>query len=271
MRHVALTLITDNSSLHEILIAELAEAGYDSFEEEGKHLVAYCAEDAFDEANVCDIATQYSIEYSIQYIEEQNWNAVWEQDFKPVIVEDFCAIRADFHEIPVNVAHDIIITPKMSFGTGHHATTRLMIKQMKDMDINNRSVLDFGTGTGVLAILAARLGATSITAIDNDEWSYENTIENIGRNDVNNIKVAKGSLDIVAQEHYDIILANINRHILLEYMQDMYDLLNDNGVIVMSGILAEDKSVVLKKACDAGFKGDKTTAEDNWISIMLIK
>lgn len=271
MKYIVISFETSDANLRDILIAELANDGYDSFEETAKVLNACCTEDVYNEEVIATLCENYGVQYKKEVVAEQNWNATWERDFKPVIVNDFCAIRADFHEAVAGVAHEIIITPKMSFGTGHHATTRLMVQQMKEIEFNNSTVLDFGTGTGVLAILAEKLGAKKIVAIDNDEWSYDNTLENINFNDVHNIDVLKGSLEVASDEHYDIILANINRHILLEYMNDMYSVLKDGGVIIMSGILTEDEQIVVDKAQRSGFEEAYITVEENWISIRMSK
>jgi ribosomal protein L11 methyltransferase len=169
------------------------------------------------------------------------------------------------------VPYEIIITPKMSFGTGHHATTRLLIQQMKNIDFAGKSVLDFGTGTGVLAILAKKLGAGEVLAIDNDEWSYENTLENIAANKVNSIVVKKGSLELAEGRKFDIILANINRHILLQYMVQMHHVLPEHGMLLMSGILDADEQIVLTEARHAGFKNTSVFAEGKWLCIVVAR
>jgi ribosomal protein L11 methyltransferase len=159
----------------------------------------------------------------------------------------------------------------MSFGTGHHATTQLMMLGMKDIDFDNKSVLDFGTGTGVLAILAGMLGATDITAIDNDEWSVSNATENMIRNNRERIAVAKASLEDIPKREYHIILANINRHILLQYMGDMYERLFDGGILLMSGLLTDDEQIVTEAAKAAGFEIEQVSARNGWISIRVVK
>lgn len=200
-------------------------------------------------------------------IEQQNWNEDWEKSFTPVTVSGFCTIRATFHKPDTSVLHDIIITPKMSFGTGHHATTQLMLQQMSTCDFEGKSVFDFGTGTGVLAILAEKLGAKEIVAVDNDEWSYENTLENIGYNNSKHIKVFRGSIEKAGLRKYDIVLANINRHILLEYMDEMKALLSSTGIIYMSGILDEDEQLITTEAAKSGFTFVSKVQQEKWICL----
>lgn len=268
MKYIQLRLQEPDGVQREILMAGLAEEGFESFEEEPAALVAYIQQDNYTDAVAQAVAEMHNGQAEIKEIEQQNWNAEWEAGFEPVRVDGFCTIRAGFHEPDTNVQHEVIITPKMSFGTGHHATTRLMIQQMRDVDFAGKDVLDFGTGTGVLAILAKKLGAADILAIDNDEWSYENTLENIETNDVAGIEVKQGSLEVAGARKFDIILANINRHILLQYMQPMRDALKSGGVLLMSGILDQDEQIILSEAKKAGFNNMTVFAEDKWLCIV---
>lgn len=269
MDYVEVCIRVADKMQSEILIAELAAAGFESFEEDGNILKGYIPADSFDNAGLKNLMLQYNVVAEIQTIKQQNWNAQWENDFQPVKVGDFCTIRADFHEPDILAEYEIIITPKMSFGTGHHATTRLMIQQMQQIDFRGKKVLDFGTGTGVLAILAEKMGASEITAIDTDEWSYENTVENAGRNGAGKIYVKRGSLELVAGATYDVILANINRHILLQYMQGMVKLMQPGGIILMSGILEEDEQITISEAEKVFLKPVATLKEEKWICIKL--
>ena len=246
MQHVKITLEVTGVPERELLMAMLSDAGYDGFEETDEALLAYIEEQKYEEEVVTALTKEQGITYATEIIPAQNWNALWESNFEPVIVADFCTIRAHFHDIVVQTPYDIQITPKMSFGTGHHATTQQMMLQMKDMPFTGLSALDFGTGTGVLAILAEMLGATEILAIDNDEWSVENALENVSRNNCERITVQQGSLEDIAVQEYDVILANINRHILLHYMPSFRKLLKDSGSILMSGLLTEDKRSLRK-------------------------
>ncbi len=271
MRYVKARFKNVTPEVSDMLIAMLSEIGYDGFEEGENELLAYTGEEAFKAAELDAVAGALGVSFETEAIAQQNWNALWESNFQPVIVDDVCTIRAHFHDIEIKTPYEIVITPKMSFGTGHHATTQLMMLQMNDIDIKGKSVLDFGTGTGVLAIFAEMLGAANIFAIDNDEWSVENAIENIARNKCGNITVKQGSLEDVPATKWDIILANINRHILLQYMTTMYSLLDDNGVLLLSGLLAEDKEIIAGSAAGTGFGLVKVTQIDNWISIQFDK
>ncbi len=271
MQYVKVTFIVPGGETADILIALLSDAGFDGFEEAENELIAYIDQPEFRPDELETIARGQGIDYKTEIIAQQNWNALWESNFQPVIVDGFCTIRAHFHTIETTTPYEIVITPKMSFGTGHHATTQLMIMFMKDMDLSDKSVLDFGTGTGVLAILAEMLGANAINAIDNDKWSVENAIENIERNDRKHISVQEGSLEDIPAETYDVILANINRHILLQYMPSLYLRSKSNGMILMSGLLAEDKDIIMQAATGAGFHFIKIMELNNWIALLFNK
>jgi ribosomal protein L11 methyltransferase len=254
-----------------MLIAMLSDIGFNGFEESESELLAYADEEGYDTAGLDSVARTLGITYETETLTHQNWNALWESNFQPVIVDDICTIRAHFHDINVDTPYEIVITPKMSFGTGHHATTQLMMIQMNSLEFKGKSVLDFGTGTGVLAIFAEMLGAESIVAIDNDEWSVENAIENAGRNNCSRITVKKASIEGVPFGENDIILANINRHILLQYMGEMYGRLSEQGHIVMSGLLTTDKDVIINAAIAEGFKFVNESSIDNWIALLFCK
>ncbi len=228
----------------DILIAELADAGYHGFLEEEGELKAYVDEQAFNEAVVEAISKRYDCRFVVNQIEEQNWNATWESSFSPVRVGSFAAIRADFHEVVKDVEYEIIITPKMSFGTGHHATTYLVMKAMNDMfgqgqALKGVDVLDFGTGTGVLAILASKMGAKQVVAVDNDSWSINNAGENIEMNGCGNIELSLAE-ELPTGKTFDLILANINKHILLDHCKAIVMALKPGGTVLLSGILSSD-------------------------------
>jgi ribosomal protein L11 methyltransferase len=271
MNHKKITIALANTEMREILIAMLSEAGYEGFEENDNELLAYIGEELFEEEQLQQMLSSFEVGYTTEIVEPRNWNEMWETDIQPVVVDGFCTIRTHFHTIEVATPYDIVITPKMSFGTGHHATTQLMMLGMKDIDFDNKSVLDFGTGTGVLAILAGMLGATDITAIDNDEWSVSNATENMIRNNRERIAVAKASLEDIPQREYHVILANINRHILLQYMSDMYERLFDGGTLLMSGLLTDDEQIVTEAAKAAGFEIEHVSVRNGWISIRVVK
>jgi len=271
MQYIQTIIEIEENELRELLIAELNEMGYEGFEENTDTLIAYIPEDQYIQGAIAELLKQKHLSYEDNVIPKQNWNAVWEENFQPVIVEDFCTVKADFHDLIVNTPYLINITPKMSFGTGHHATTRLMMMQMRHLSFSNKRVLDFGTGTGILAILAQLLGASSVLAIDNDEWSYENATENFARNSSDKVEIKQGSLDVVCEGKFDIILANINRHILLQYMTELYKDLEGGGHLLMSGLLVEDETIIVDAALIAGFKKEKTDMLNNWISILFTK
>lgn len=236
--------------LLEILVARLAEVGYDGFLEECNTLKAYRVEEALDFSELNKLCKEYNCMYRVNRVEEENWNAIWESSFIPVVVENFVAIRADFHSAVQDVEYEIIITPKMSFGTGHHATTWLMLKAMRDLYLQGtdlqgtylggREVLDFGTGTGILTILAEKMGAGRVLAIDNDSWSIDNATENLARNHCQNIDLMLGD-SLPQGRAFDLVLANINKHILLKHCQSISDAVKTGGLLIMSGILAEDR------------------------------
>jgi ribosomal protein L11 methyltransferase len=262
MNHIQLS-IEANEEQQEILISELSELEAIGFEQTDTHLLAYFEKDNFKSYEVNNLVKEFT--FNITSIPEQNWNAVWESNFEPVVVDDFCAIRADFHQPIKNVQHEIIITPKMSFGTGHHATTYMMIEQMSNINFTKKRVFDFGTGTGILAILAQKLGAASITAIDNDEWSIENAKENFQKNDVHSITLYRSSA--MPKDSFDIILANINRNVLNEYASALVSILSPKGVLLVSGILKEDERVIV--AAFNILQPIKVQQNKNWISILF--
>jgi ribosomal protein L11 methyltransferase len=209
-------------------------------------------------------------EFQVEEVKAQNWNEQWEKDFQPVIVDDFCAIRAHFHA-PVNsVQHEIIITPKMSFGTGHHATTYMMIQQMEHIDFQEKTVFDFGTGTGILAILAMRLGAKTVTAIDLDEWSISNALENIERNDCQSIDVFQAS-QVPEGIKYDIILANINKNVILQHLIFLVPAIDERGSILFSGLLQDDEEEIIKACKGFPLTLVKKISRENWISLYFSK
>src|SRR5688572_1027933 len=229
------------------VIAHLAEAGYEGFEQSDRELKAFIPETSFDKHYLKELAFKYQLFYVVDTIPAQNWNAVWESNFQPIVVEDFVGVRAAFHATMKGVVHEVVITPKMSFGTGHHATTWMMMRQMKEIDFNNKAVFDFGTGTGVLAILAEKLNAKEIVAADIDDWSIENAKENISLNQCNRILILQ--LDSMSTDKvFDIILANINKNVLLENMEKMAGQLKKNGVLLLSGLLTSDETDIVQSA-----------------------
>lgn len=244
----------------DILIAILSDIGYYAFEE-GETLAAYIKEEDFDEAALKEETAKQKITFTVSVIEPANWNKKWESEFNPIIIDNFVAIRAHFHEPIKQVQHEIIITPKMSFGTGHHATTHLMLQEMELIDFKDKRVLDFGTGTGVLAILAAKMGGI-VTAVDNDEWSITNAKENFENN---NIEIELILLDRPANGTYDIVLANINRNIILSNIEAIKMSACKDALIVVSGILIEDLEVIKEGFLKHGYTFLKHSERNGWI------
>ncbi len=249
-----------------ILIAELNVIGFDGFEEEENVLKAFIPAKDFDEASVHEITKKHAVTFTKSEIEETNWNAVWESNFQPVVVDDFVGIRADFHEPLNGVEQEIVITPKMSFGTGHHATTFLMIQQMRDIDFTGKTVFDFGTGTGILAILAEKLRASKILAVDYDEWSIANTAENLERNNCTKSELKKAD-DASGCESYDIILANINKNVILDNFSALVQQLASGGTLLLSGLLVDDENDILARADKYPLVFNGKATKNNWICL----
>ena len=256
----------------DLMVGLLSEAGYSGFEEleEGSMLKAFIDSGDFDEPLLNSLLEPYAIRYFSRDLEEQNWNALWESNFEPVVVDDFVAIRADFHQQPFNTELEILITPKMSFGTGHHATTFMMVSQMRQLEWAGKKVLDFGTGTGILAILANKLGAKEILALDNDDWSIENATENILRNNCHHIKVKKAHT-AATDGSYEIILANINRNVIIANAEILTQSLTPKGDLLVSGLLTEDEAAIKDLFTQLGLTYLTTVYKAQWIAMHFIK
>jgi len=270
MNHIKLSFGISDQEQRETLMAMLSVLNFIGFEEKEDALDAYMDEADYVAEEVQAITMPMNINYQTELIAMRNWNEEWEKNFEPVIIDGFCSVRADFHSKPEGVEYDIVITPKMSFGTGHHATTALMMEFMRGLDFKGKCVFDFGTGTGILAILAEMLGAASILAIDNDEWSVTNSIENAARNNATRIEIRQATADDLEPGlQFDIILANINRHILLAYMHTMASQLKAAGTLLLSGILPEDISMVREAAEAAGFIYGQEKIMNNWVCMQF--
>jgi ribosomal protein L11 methyltransferase len=270
MNYFQITIAVTEPVQQEILIALMTGLGYEGFEQQEDALLAFLPEAGFDAAALEAILKSYDLAYTTTLLAEKNWNEEWEKSFTPVQVGEFCAVRAHFHAPIAGVCHELIITPKMSFGTGHHATTYMMLQGMQHLDFNGKTVLDFGTGTGVLAILAERLGAAEVTAIDIDDWSIENAKENITENHC--IKIITQKIDVAPKNMvFDIILANINKHVLLREMAEMGQQLKFGGVILMSGLLQEDLEDIEIEAVNRKLSVSTRTARGSWICLKMEK
>ncbi|WP_346319846.1 50S ribosomal protein L11 methyltransferase [Chitinophaga sp. YIM B06452] len=268
MSYIAIT-ISAPSEIKDILIAQLADVGYEGFEEAGEQLIAYIPTEQFDENTIAGMLGSHGLDYTKETIEQANWNAVWESNFQPVLVGSFCGIRAGFHDpLAGQVEHEIVITPKMSFGTGHHATTYSVIRLMEEIDFKGKRVFDFGTGTGILAILAGKLGAAETDAIDNDSWAVDNALENAVTNNATTVRIwQEDQLDVLETGSYDIVLANINRNILLANMANMKRILKNHGILILSGILQEDEPAIVKAAGENGLALEKKAEKEHWLAL----
>ena len=257
----------------DILIAELGAVGFESFVEEAHGVLAYIQKtdwkaDMLDDVEILRNPS-FKISYVLKEIVQENWNATWEQNFQPIIVADVCMIRAPFHE-KKEVTYDIVIEPKMSFGTGHHETTHMMLQHMLDMEFQGKAVLDMGSGTGVLAILAAMRGASSVDAIDIDNWCYLNAKENIVRNDVDYINVYEGDARLLESQRFDVIIANINRNILLEDIPKYVRCLVPNGVLLLSGFYKQDLHSITQKCEEEGLRFKNNLEKNNWVAAKYV-
>lgn len=270
MNYIAFDFTTSTPGQSEQLVALLSELNFNGFEESDNHLKAFIVEEIFNEDEWAAVLQLFpSLPYTKTIVENINWNQQWENSFEPVLVNNFVGIRAGFHQPITTVQHEIIITPKMSFGTGHHATTHMMVQQMQGIDFVRKNVLDFGTGTGVLAILAEKLGAAKVFAIDNDEWSITNTNENIQLNNCTKIIIEQHDA-IPQNEKYDVILANINLNVITANLAAIKLVANPDTKILLSGFLKENEKELLENMALNGFNYSSTIQKGQWIAIQII-
>lgn len=257
----------------EILIAELGELPFDSFIETENGFSAYIPKENWNENILEDVYIlnnpEFKISFTIEEIEQKNWNAEWEKNFDPIDVDGLCHVRAPFHS-KTDAKYDIVIEPKMSFGTGHHETTHMMIQHLLEMDVEEMKTLDMGCGTAILAILAEMKGAQPIDAIDIDNWCYLNSIENAERNNCQHISVYEGDASLLAGKKYDLIIANINRNILLNDMQTYVDCLNPKGIILFSGFYEQDVPHIDASCTEKGLSFVKKINRNNWVSLKYV-
>ncbi|WP_400077159.1 50S ribosomal protein L11 methyltransferase [Winogradskyella sp. R77965] len=257
----------------EILIAELGYAGFESFLETEEGVTAYIQKKEWREDILEDIQILSSDEFKITHefneIKQTNWNAEWEKNFNPIVVDELVTVRASFHDKP-QTKYDLIIEPKMSFGTGHHETTHMMIQHILKNDFKNKSVLDMGCGTGVLAILTEKVGATKIDAIDIDNWCYLNSLENVDRNDCELISVFEGDSSFLDNQKYDVIIANINRNILLADIPVYSNHLNKNGTLFLSGFYEEDLEIIKSKCAENDLVFIDIILKNRWLAVKFI-
>ncbi|MFT3753863.1 MAG: 50S ribosomal protein L11 methyltransferase [Paludibacter sp.] len=262
--------------ISDVLAQELGEIGFESFLPTEESLDAYITESLFDESKLKDLLTEFpfeaSIDYKVTQIESKNWNEEWEKNFfEPIVIGNECVIHSSFHKDVPKAKYDIVIDPKMAFGTGHHETTSLVIGELLKMSLEAKSLLDMGCGTAVLAILAAMRGAKDIVAIDIDTWCTENSIENIAMNNIQGIEVKLGGAELLAGLHFDIVLANINRNILLADMEQYAACLSKGGELYMSGFYKEDIPLIEAEANRNGLKLISFNEKNNWVVVKTIK
>jgi ribosomal protein L11 methyltransferase len=276
MNYIELTVTVEPKEQgSDVLIAQLSELGFESFVENENGFCAYAQEDEYreDEINLIfdNFAEIFKINYLTKIIPQQNWNKEWENNFQPIEVDGKCYIRAPFHPAKKSFLFDVIIEPKMSFGTGHHDTTQLMIQKLMQLNIKNTSLLDMGCGTGVLAIVASMMGANSVTAIDIDDWSYGNTIENLKKNNINNALVHKGNAQILEGKLFHTILANINKNVLLADLPVYVRSLEKNGNLVLSGFFETDVNELIEKANEFDLKFGEKAVSNQWTMLYFVK
>jgi ribosomal protein L11 methyltransferase len=266
--------VSTSNEMSEVLIALLGELPFDTFEENASGFNAYIKTADYNaevKAEIKTLQNNFGFSFSEEEIEAQNWNEVWESNFHPIEIDDFCGIRADFHQPMQHLMHEIVINPKMAFGTGHHETTHMMIQTMRDMDFQEKKVFDYGCGTGILAIMAGKLGATELIGVDNEYPAYESTIENAELNGIPHIKSIFGTLNDVKESGFDVILANINRNIIVNSLATLYEKLNPNAYILLSGFLKEDEDHMKNALAQQQLEFVGMRQRGNWICIKAKK
>lgn len=270
------TILNAESHHTDLLIDELATLGFDTFEETDLGFKAYIPSEDFDKGQVDGCLDLYSdmisFSYEVNLIPQKNWNEVWESNFNPIEVRDQIYVRATFHEPKPEFPYEIIIDPKMAFGTGHHDTTTLMMASMLETNLKGKDVLDMGCGTGILAILASKLGATHLTAIDYDMLCYKSTFENTALNHVKGVRIICGSKEDIPDDVFDVILANINRNILTDQMDRYSEVLKPNGEIYFSGFYEHtDLDIIKEEAQKQGLKYVSHKTSNHWVAAKFIK
>ena len=266
--------IQNDATQTETLIALLSTLPFESFEETETGFNAYIPAEQADrisEQQIQQLVQNIDFQMNKEYMPYQNWNNIWESNFQAIQIGNFCCIRAPFHEKDESVRFDIEIEPKMAFGTGHHETTFMVSEAIQDINFDGKKVLDYGCGTGILAILASKMGAAHIDAVDIEWPSYENTIENAENNDVSNIKTVHGTLNDIHDKNYDIILANINRNVILKSLETLYQKMSDKSLLLISGFLEKDKSLMEQAVRDNNFHVKLVKQKNDWLCMVLEK
>lgn len=273
---VFIRCIPDNDMVKDVLAYRLSEIGYDSFIPAENGLEAYIPISLFSDDKLKNVISNFDLdgefEYSVVEMEDRDWNEEWEKNyFEPIVIDNRCLIQSSFHQPKGIYEYRILIDPKMAFGTGHHQTTGLILRQILDMNLENKSVLDMGCGTAVLAILAAYRNAKTVVAIDIDEWAFNNALENVKLNNVPNIRVELGGAELLGKETFDVIFANINRNILLQDIPIYSNVLNDEGVIIMSGFYIDDIAVIRSRCEECGLHFSNFAEDTHWASVVCVK
>ena len=259
----------------DVFIAQLGDIGCESFEETKNGLNAFIAVSEYSDKittylNEISLNDSYKLDYCIELVPAKNWNKIWESSFEPILVENWCSIIAPFHQNVFQTEFQIVIEPKMSFGTGHHQTTYMMVSAIKELNLEGKSVLDMGSGTGILGILAKKMKASFVEAIDIEEWAVENCIENSKRNNVS-FDVKLGGKELITHMDFDVILANINLNILLDQLGVYSSHIKKGGVLVLSGFLSVDEEIITKASFENGFSLRKKYLKDNWLCLAFSK
>jgi ribosomal protein L11 methyltransferase len=273
---IKITALPPEEWLFDVIMAGMADEGFESFTDAESGFDAFIPVNLYDENSVNNILDEYKSKFSFKiektFIKSQNWNSEWEENyFNPVVIADECLVRSPLHKDYPHCRFEIVIEPGMSFGTGTHETTELMIKALLKSDLKDKSVLDMGCGTGVLSILASLMGASSVTAVDIDKRAVSATLKNCSLNKIKKINVTEGDLSVVNNQKFDIILANIFKNIHLVNMESYYRILNDNGLIYLSGFFTEDVSSVKNESEKWGFKEISKSTKNNWVIQILKK
>ena len=262
-----------DADFNEILMAELGEIGFESFVEEEAELLGYIPENDFDENQIKEVLAglqDIEVSYIFQKLETVNWNEEWEKNYQPIEIDNTVCVRASYHTPNPNFKYDIVNDPKMSFGTGHHETTTMVMQLQLGIDHANKTVLDVGSGTGILAILAEKLGAIQLTAFDIEEWAYLNAVENAQLNDCQNISFFQGTILDCPPAQYDIVLANINRNILLAEIPTYVQFLAKNGMLIVSGFYENDAADIIAKAKECGLVVAEQKTLNQWAAIHFL-
>ena len=258
----------------EILVALIGDFPFDMFEEYEGGVKAYIKQKDYTEdveVYLGELQDTFDFSFEKTVIEAENWNQPWESNFHPLKIGDFCGIRADFHESLQPIEYELVINPKMAFGTGHHETTHLAVEMMQHLDLKAKKVLDYGGGTGILSILASKLGAKNIIAVDNEVPAYESTIENAEINNVANITSIYGTLDDVKETSFDVILANINRNVIISSLALMHEKTISKGKMITSGFLIADHDIVMQSIENHGFTCLEKKTKGDWLCLLLVK